>query len=132
MYLNIWACSCTCVSMCMPVCLHVYKCMDSRQDDWQADGGEGTGQAAVVAVNLCPLLTPARDSSLTGITNMTPGHATLATVSQLSSLISRSLKNPRAAQYSLLYWISPYCKYGLATVDNSKWASVRETEPAQC
>lgn len=93
MYLNIWACSCTCVSMCMPVCAHVCRCMDSRQDDWQAAGGEGAGPGAVVGVNLCPLPTPARDSSLTGITNMTPGHATLATVSQRSSLISRRLKN---------------------------------------
>lgn len=30
----------------------------------------------------------------------------------------------RAAQYWLLYCVSLYGKYGLATVDNSKWASV--------
>lgn len=92
MYLKICVRSCTCVSMCAPVCLYVCICMDSRQDDWRAVGGGG-GQAAVVSVNLCPLPTPTQDSSLTGITNMTPGHATLATVSQLSSSISRSLKN---------------------------------------
>lgn len=44
MYLNIWAYSCTCVSMCMPVCRRVFKCMDSRQDDWQAAGVEEQGR----------------------------------------------------------------------------------------
>lgn len=92
MHLSTGVRPCTCVSMCTPVCLYVCICMDSRQDHWWAVGDEG-GQAAVVSVNLCPLQTPAQDSSLTGITNMTPGHATLATVSQLSSSISRSLKN---------------------------------------
>lgn len=77
--------------MCMPVCLYVS--MDSRQDDWQAVWAGGGGEGAVVSVNLCPLSTPAQDSSLTGITNMTPGHATLATVSQLSGSISRSLRD---------------------------------------
>lgn len=92
MYMNICVCSCTCVSMCVPVYLSGCICMDSRQDDWQAVG-DGGGGGAVVSVNLCPLLTPAQDSSLTGITNMTLGHATLATVPELSSSISRRLKN---------------------------------------
>lgn len=52
----------------------------------------GWGGAAVVSVNLCLVPTPARDFSLTEITNMTPGHATLATVPELSSSISRRLK----------------------------------------
>lgn len=78
--------------MCVPVYLYVCICMDSRQDDWWA-AGVGGGEAAVVSVNLCPLSTPAQDSSLTGITNMTPGHATSATVPELSSSISRRLKN---------------------------------------
>ena len=55
MYLNIWAYSCTCVSMRVPVSPRVYKCMDSRQDDGQAAGGGGAGQAVVLTVNLCPL-----------------------------------------------------------------------------
>ncbi len=92
MYLNICVCSCTCVSIRVPVYLYVCICMDSRQADWWAVGGGG-GVAEVVSVNLCPLPTPAQDSSLTGITNMTPGHATLATVPELSSSISRRLKN---------------------------------------
>ena len=33
-------------------------------------------------------------------------------------------EEPRATQYWLSYYVSPYCKYGLATVDNGKWASV--------
>lgn len=71
--------------------------------------------AAVVSVNLCPFSTPAQDSSLTGITNMTPGHATLATVSQLSGSISCSLRD-RGGQHSILTIIlhpRPYCKYSL-------------------
>lgn len=75
----------------------------------------GGPAAAVVSVNLCPLSTPARDSSLTGITNMTPGHATLATVSQLSSSISCSLRD-RGGQHSILTIIlhpGAYCKYSL-------------------
>lgn len=69
---------CIYVYACLSLC--VFICMDSRQDDWRAVRGGG-GQAAVVSVNLCPLQTPTQDSSLTGITNMTPGHTTLATVS---------------------------------------------------
>lgn len=36
--------SCTCVSMCMPFCLYVCICMDSRQDYWWAVGGGGGRQ----------------------------------------------------------------------------------------
>ena len=39
MYMNICVCSCTCVSMCVPVYLSGCICMDSRQDDWRAVGG---------------------------------------------------------------------------------------------
>lgn len=85
----------------------------------------GEGGAGVVSVNLCLVPTPAQDFSLTEITNMTPGHGTLATVPELSSSVSRRLKKrePLNTDY---YAASLLCgkKYGLATVDNSKWASV--------
>lgn len=138
MYLNICVCSCTCVSMCVPVYLYVCVCMDSRQDDWRAaEGGRGGGSGS--QSNLCPLPTPASNSSLTGITNMTPGHATLATVPELSSSISRRLKNREQLNTDYYTEYRPY-SHGPATVDNSKWASVfghvgvreRERQLAHC
>lgn len=71
------------------MCVYVWTVDRTTGGLWGVEGR----QAAVVSVNLCPLPTPAQDSSLTGITNMTPGHATLATVPELSSSISHRLKN---------------------------------------
>lgn len=119
-YLNIWAYSCTCVSICVTVCRRMYKCMDSRQDDWHAARGGGAGQAAVVSVNLCPLLpSPGLVSYRNNKHDPRTRHLGYR-VSTLKLNQSQS-EEPRAAQYSLLYWISTYeCKYGLVTVDNSK------------
>lgn len=131
MYWNIWAYSCTCVSTRVPVCRRVYKCMDSRQDDWRAAGGGGAGQAAVVSVNLCPL--PPSPGLVSHRNNKhDPRTRHLGYRVSTLKLNQSQPEEPRAAQYSLLYWMSPYCKYGLATVDNSQWASVRETEVAHC
>lgn len=71
------------------MCVYVWTVDRTTGGLWGVEGR----QAAVVSVNLCPLPTPAQDSSLTGITNMTPGHATLATMPELSSSISHRLKN---------------------------------------
>lgn len=83
MYMCIYVCA------CLSLCVYMY----GQQTERLAGCGGWGVEAAVVSVNLCPLPTPAQDSSLTGITNMTPGHATLATVPELSSSISRRLKN---------------------------------------
>lgn len=106
--------SCTCVSIFM--CVYVWTVDRTTGGLW----GVG-GTAAVVSVNLCPLPTPARDSSLTGITNMTPGHATLATVPELSSSISRRLTNQEPLNTDYYIASRPIANTVWATVDNSKW-----------
>lgn len=78
-----------CVRLSIFMCVYVWT-VDRTTGRLRGFGGGG---AAIVSVNLCPLPTPAQDSSLTGITNMTPGHATSATVPELSSSISRRLRN---------------------------------------
>lgn len=79
MYMCIYACACL-----------SFQCVYVWTVDRTTSGPRG--EAAKVSVNLCPLPTPALDLSLTGITNMTSGHATLATVPELLSL---SLKNEK-------------------------------------
>lgn len=85
--------------MCLSVFMCVYVWTVDRTTGGLSRAAAVGGQAVVVSVNLCPLPTPARDSSLTGITNMTPGHATLATVPELSSSISLKNREPLNTDY---------------------------------
>lgn len=55
---------------------------------------------------------------------MTPGHATLATVPELSSSISRRLKNQEPLNTDYYIASRTIANTVWPTVDNSKWVSV--------